>query len=373
MSVRQKSKALYTTPFSKDYWRDAVLELKDTKMLVFAAVMVAVRVAMKSLSITIGPNLYINTAFLANALGAMVFGPVVASLAAVVSDFLGFMLFPQGGAVYFPPYILVEVAGSVIFALLLYRAKLTPTRVILSRFCICLFVNILLQAPITLWYYQVILGKSYVMFQIPHIIKNLAMFPVESWLLTFVLSLLAPVCYRLGLIYDAGPGKGSMKFTGKQIALLAVLFVIGAGCVMGYLGYYYNSTSLSASYTAQQRLEENRQAAQVVTQHENLQDATVVATVESAYHKFLRGNTTYSVSIYVVDEEALKDYEVNDPKGKYESFGSTLEKLEAMSKSDSAAASKDGVMEKVMTAQFTLDEKTGKVVAYSTQAVAPKE
>ena len=32
-----KSTALYQTPFSKAYWRDAALELKDTKILVFAA------------------------------------------------------------------------------------------------------------------------------------------------------------------------------------------------------------------------------------------------------------------------------------------------------------------------------------------------
>ncbi|MFR8332212.1 MAG: hypothetical protein ACLU9S_07495 [Oscillospiraceae bacterium] len=36
-----KSTALYQTPFSKAYWRDAALELKDTKILVFAALMIA--------------------------------------------------------------------------------------------------------------------------------------------------------------------------------------------------------------------------------------------------------------------------------------------------------------------------------------------
>ena len=187
MSTKQKSRALYDHPFSKAYWKDAVSELKDTRILVVTAMMIALRVAMKGLSITIAPNLYINTAFLANALGAMIFGPVVAALAAIVSDFLGFMIFPQGGAVYFLPAVLPEIAGSVIFALLLYRTKLSATRAVISRFCICLFVNILLQAPITLLYYKMILGKSYMMFQIPHIIKNLAMFPIESWLLTLFL------------------------------------------------------------------------------------------------------------------------------------------------------------------------------------------
>lgn len=39
-----KSTALYQTPFSKAYWRDAAMELKDIRILVFAALMIALRV-----------------------------------------------------------------------------------------------------------------------------------------------------------------------------------------------------------------------------------------------------------------------------------------------------------------------------------------
>lgn len=52
-----KSTALYATPFSRDYWRDAVAELRDTRMLIFAALMVALRVALKSLGIPVAADL----------------------------------------------------------------------------------------------------------------------------------------------------------------------------------------------------------------------------------------------------------------------------------------------------------------------------
>ena len=39
MSNTNKSTKLYKTPFSPAYWRDAAAELKDTKMLVFAALL----------------------------------------------------------------------------------------------------------------------------------------------------------------------------------------------------------------------------------------------------------------------------------------------------------------------------------------------
>ena len=56
-------------------------------MLAVAAILIAVRVALKSVAIPIAPpTLMINLGFFVNALGAMIFGPVVAILAAAISD-----------------------------------------------------------------------------------------------------------------------------------------------------------------------------------------------------------------------------------------------------------------------------------------------
>ena len=89
MARIQKSTNLYKTPFSKAYWRDAAAELKDTKMLVVTALMIALRIALKPLAIPLGPQLSIQTAMLATALGAMIFGPVMAIPAAMISDKIG--------------------------------------------------------------------------------------------------------------------------------------------------------------------------------------------------------------------------------------------------------------------------------------------
>lgn len=354
MAKIQKKPTLYKTPFSKAYWRDAALELKDTRVLVFAALMIALRVAMKGLYIPLGPTLKINTAFFINALGAMVFGPVVACLAAIVSDFLGYILWPQVGP-YFLPYVLIEIAGSMIFALFLYRTKVTPTRVILSRFCIDFFVNIVLNAPITYLFYKMMLGKSYVMFQIPHIVKNLAMFPVESVLLTLFLSAMIPITNRMRLTYPcgSGPDTGKLRFNKKQIVLLAVLFVIGVGCVFGYLNYYYATTSLSASYSAEERYQANTTMIDVVqAESDDFDDATLVTTVESAYKKFLGETTTYNVAVYVVDDSALEGYDKD------------LETIRGLSKSKAKAVAEDGVMTRSADAVIVLDNDSGTVVSF---------
>ena len=305
----QKSNKLYPHPFSKAYWRDAVAELKDTKMLVVAALMIALRVAMKGLAIPLAPSLKINTAFFVNALGAMIFGPVVAGLSAAVSDVLGFIMWPQDGF-YFPPFMLTEIAGSMIFAMFLYRAKVTPTRVMLSRFCICFFVNVVLQTPIMVWYYSIYLpGRSY-MLTVPGIIKNLFMFPIESVVLTLFLSVMLPITNRLKLTYSVGSTEKVMKFTKKQIALLVVLVVVGCVSVFQYLTYHYDTTSLSASYSDTERVEKNKLMQHlVIAESDEYDDVSTVTVVESAMKPFLSDKITYTAAVYTVNGELTAEEE----------------------------------------------------------------
>lgn len=303
MARIQKSTTLYKTPFSPAYWRDAVAELKDTKMLVFAALMIALRVALKLVAIPIAPNLKVNIAFLANALGAMVYGPVMASVAAVVSDVLGVLI---TGDVYFPPFALTEIAGSLIFALFLYRAKVTPTRVMLSRFCICLFVNVLLQTPIMMLYYDVMMGGSTYVLTVPQIIKNLFMFPIETVVLTIFLAFIQPITYRMKLTYN---GEASLRFKKKQIAMLVVLFVFGAGCVTGYLFYHYDNTSLTTGYSTEERVQKNRMMDSYIEQNveADVDKECTVSIIGSAYKRFLGKEITYNVAYYAVEPEAAAE------------------------------------------------------------------
>lgn len=220
---------LFSSPFSKAYWRQAAREFKSLNVLLFAALMVALRVALKSVSIPVAADLRIGAGFFVNAFGSMVYGPVVAVAAAALTDTLGALLFPTGP--YFPLFILTEIAGSLVFALFLYRAEITALRVILSRFCIDFFVNIVLQTPVMMAYYQIVLGKSYKIFHLPRILKNLVMFPIESVLLILFLRLVIPPMQKLGQLPG---GIDKMTFTKKNVAVLAALTLLGAAAVILY-------------------------------------------------------------------------------------------------------------------------------------------
>ena len=347
MARIEKSTAVYKTPFSKAYWRDAVMELKDTKMLVFAALIIALRVALKTLvKIPLAPNLDITPAFLANALGAMVYGPIVGGLAAIISDVLGVLL---RGDTYFLPYVLTEISGSVIFAMFFYRQKITPTRVILSRFCICLFVNILMQTPIDILFQKVMYGKSSYVLTLPRIFKNLYMFPIESVVLTLFLRVMQPITTRMRLTYVKSEG---LHFSKKQVALLLGLVLLGTASVFGYLFIHYDTTSITTGYTTQEVIDNNKKMQPILLEdNDYFDDMTTVTIIDYAAKPFLQSKVTYDVSVYQVADG--------------------VEVTDALWKLKKTPASKHEDLTKVGTATIVIDESNGEVLSVEAAPVAP--
>ena len=362
MSRTQKSPTLYAHPFSKAYWIDAASELKDIRMLVITALMIALRVALKPLAIPLGPQLSIQTAMLATALGGMIYGPVMAIPAAIISDTIGFMIWPTGD--YFLPFVLTEIASSMAYALCLYRAKPSTTRVMLSRFLICFVVNIVLQSAIFAWQYDYMgnpeKAKEQIMgiFAIARVFKNLCMFPIESVVLTLFLRLMMPITRRAKLTYADG---SDMTFTPKRIVALVLLVVVGVGTSTGYLYYLYGpagSRSRSADYSTEERVEANKAMAQLVLEKTDTWDEEkVFCVVDSAYRGLFESDTDYTVSVYILDEEAFAAGTAADSKY-------TEDTLWAYSKSG-PGKDKYASLIKVGTAQIVKNEKTGEVLSFA--------
>ena len=348
MTRLQKSTALYSTPFSKDYWRDAANELKDIKMLVVTALMIALRIALKPFAIYIGPQMAIQTATLATALGAMIFGPVVAIPAAIVSDTVGFMIFPTGD--YFLPFMLTEIASTMAYALCLYRAKPSATRVMIARFFICFFVNVVLQQVIFAWQYTYMgnpeKAKESIMgiMGVARIFKNLFFFPIETVVITLFLKVLVPVTTRAKLTYGGNTG---LEFTKKQIAALVLLVVIGAGSAVGYLHYYYNNNSVTKDYSAQEVIDYNHLVHDIIVEQEDISAENTVAVVEYASKPFFGSETTYDVALYQAKEGA-----------------SITDKMWSYKKTP---ASKDENLIRIATATIVTDNKTGDVLSFDIQ------
>jgi ECF transporter S component (folate family) len=363
MARIQKSTALYPHPFSAAYWRDAAAELKDTKMLVITALMIALRIALKPFAIYIGPQMAIQTATLATALGAMIFGPVVAIPAALISDTIGFMIFPTGD--YFLPFALTEIASTMIYALCLYRAKPNATRVIIARFLICFLVNVVLQQFIFAWQYTYMgnpeKAKESIMgiMTVARIFKNLFFFPIETVVITLFLKVLVPITQRAKLTHDHD---SNLSFTKKQIAVLVLLVVVGLGSAVGYLTYRYEGTSRSADYTDKQRVEANQTMTQLVLDKtDDWDDETVVCIVDKAMRPMFEQETEYTVSVYILDQDAFAAGQAAD-----EDYD--MDTLWGYSKS---GPSKDpyGSLVKVASVHVVKNEKTGEILTWEVSPV----
>ena len=214
------------TIFSGAYWAEAAKELTNVKMLVFAALMIALRVVLKSVQIPIVPNqLQIGVGFLVNALGAMTFGPVMAVIAAGISDTAGALFFPSGA--YFFPFIFVEIAGSLLFALFFYKRKITLPRIILARLSVVAVCNFVLNPLIM----RVYIGESYQLITTLRVVKNVAMFPVECLLLVIFLRAMAPILKSVGLCRAE---VGELKLDVWKIVVLALLSILA---VIGFMLY----------------------------------------------------------------------------------------------------------------------------------------
>jgi ECF transporter S component (folate family) len=358
MARIQKSTALYPHPFSAGYWRDAAAELKDVKMLVITALMIALRIALKPFAIYIGPQMAIQTATLATALGAMIYGPVIAIPAALISDTIGFMIYPTGD--YFLPFALTEIASTVIYALCLYRAKPSAGRVIVARFLICFLVNVVLQQFIFAWQYtymgnpekakDAIMG----MMTLARIFKNLFFFPIETVVITLFLKVLIPVTTRAKMTYGGSKG---MDFSAKQIVALVLLVCVGVGSAFGYLTYRYEETSRSADYTDEQRLEANHAMAELVLERtDDWDEETVVCVVDSAFRPMFEDETDYTVAVYVLDAEAFaagqaadKNYDMDTLWG-YSKSGPSKDKYKSLIK--------------VASVHIIKNEKTGEILTF---------
>ena len=362
MAKIAKTRTLYATPFCKDYWRDAAAELRDIKMLVVTALMIALRIALKPFAIYIGPQMAIQTATLATALGAMIYGPVVAIPAAMISDTIGFMIFPTGD--YFLPFMLTEIASTFIYALCFYRARPSATRVMIGRFLICFLVNVVLQQLIFAWQYTYMgnpeKAKDSIMgiMTVTRIFKNLFFFPIETVVITLFLKVLVPVTTRAKLTYDT---KADLSFSKKQIAALVLLVVVGVGSAAGYLTYRYNGTSRSADYTDKQRVKANQSMAELVLERTDEWDnETVVCVVDSAFRPMFTDETDYTVSIYVLDEAAFAAGQA-DAAAKGEKYD--MDTLWLYSKS---GPSKDKYQSLIKVGQVSIDknEKTGEILSF---------
>ena len=135
------------------------------------------------------------------------------------------------------------------------------------------------------------------------------------------------------------------------------LVLVGAVSAVAYLHNRYATTSRSADYSAEQRVEANMAAAELVLEKTNdWDDEIVVCIVDSAYRGLFEKDTDYTVAVYVLDGEAFAAGQQAD--GTY-----TMETLWGYSKSGPKKDKYQSLV-KVASATYSQVEKTGEILDF---------
>ena len=228
---------------SKDYWRLAAKNFSDVKRLAVAALIIALRVAVKLLKIEIAPGLALTFDCYVNSLGSLIYGPLVGLAVGAVSDTLGCIIHPTG--TYFLPFILTEMGSSFIFGLFLWKRELSPMRVLASKFTVNLVCNIILTSIFMkwsyYWFYGVEKAQAYNLINLVRIGKNLVLFPIEAMLITLILGALTPALKALKILPRS---QKKLELHLEDILTILGLLMISVALVLFYIAFLKDFLSL---------------------------------------------------------------------------------------------------------------------------------
>ena len=201
MQKNTMSSTLYRTPFSAAYWKQAAADAKNIRMLTLAALLIALRLILSNFYIPVAQGMNIYFGYLLNALGAAIYGPIMGIITGFVVDILGFILTPSQYGFFFG-YTITAMAGSFLYALFLYRTRVSIVRIALAKTAVNVFVNILMGA---LWS-SMLFSKGYLYYMARSVVKNVVMLPVEILLLYLFFQVMLPILSQMRLA-PAQPGK----------------------------------------------------------------------------------------------------------------------------------------------------------------------
>lgn len=172
--------------FTKEYWKSSTDKLKSTKYLALMAAFIAMKVILSGIYIPISENLHIGVSFLVIAIEASILGPVSGMVSGFVTDILSFAIFPSGA--FFFGYTLTAMLGELIYALFLYRQKITILKIALAK----IITNYLLNVAIGSIWSSMLYGNVYLYYAAKSLIKNTLLLPFEILGLVVLFNLLLP-------------------------------------------------------------------------------------------------------------------------------------------------------------------------------------
>lgn len=157
-------------------------QLRRAQSLAGTALVTAVSVVIRTLTINVGQFLKIGFSFLGLTVCGFLYGPVMAGISGVLLDIMGYVLAPSGP--YFPGFTFNEFVAGFLYGCWLYKRPVKLWRCAAACASVMLLINLLLTP---LWL-QLLYGNA-VLLSTVRLVKNLVQLPVNTALVYALLKL----------------------------------------------------------------------------------------------------------------------------------------------------------------------------------------
>lgn len=159
---------------------DSLVELKNTRVLAVCAMLAALALILNYVAtINIGPYIRIGFSGIPNQMVDYLFGPITGALFGGILDIVKYFMRPDGG--FFFGFTFNAMLAAFIYGCFYYKKKLSFVRVLAAHFVVMLIVNIGLN---TLWL-AMLSGKGFLALLPPRALKNVIMWPIDSFIFYF--------------------------------------------------------------------------------------------------------------------------------------------------------------------------------------------
>jgi len=169
--------------------KNSALEFKSVRSLVIIAMLLAVHTVLSILgSVRVSDSLKISTGFVATAIMAVSYGPVVGLIFGAAGDIIQWMINPTGPLAL--GLTLNAALAAMVYGFTLY--KKLPKKAIdilyMLRIIVCVsLINILINAVLGTYWLADLYGWDYKVYFWPRLIKNLIQIPINSIIIYFVM------------------------------------------------------------------------------------------------------------------------------------------------------------------------------------------
>ena len=160
----------------KELFASSYGELRHARTMTVCALMGAAAIVLGSLSIYVTDTIRIGFSGIPNQIVHYLFGPVTGSLFAGAMDILKYLIKPSGA--FFPGFTLVTMAAGLIYGCFFYKKPITFGRVLAAHLAVALVCNVILNTACL----SVLYGKGMGVLLPPRLVKNLIMWPIDSFI-----------------------------------------------------------------------------------------------------------------------------------------------------------------------------------------------